>query len=218
MEQGLAHRIERLNAYVACAHPGPVNDPAFMICRSCHKVAEAEAAPHTSPSGAGRVPHRTDGAGGAGALPCLPDRTRSMTLIAAAGVDKAFDGQTVLHGVSPDCCGRGDRDAGRPQRIGQIHAAAAACGGVAADRRPGHPRARACASAMCRRSCRLIRPCPSPCAGSCPCRNAPGMTRRAPRYSGLGLPDLFGRQMSDLSGGQFQRVLLARALLAEPNC
>ncbi len=45
VDHGLAHRIERLNAFVACAHPGAAHDPAFMICRSCHKVAEAEAAP-----------------------------------------------------------------------------------------------------------------------------------------------------------------------------
>ncbi len=32
-----------------------------------------------------------------------------------------------------------------------------------------------------------------------------------------GLPDLAGRQMSDLSGGQFQRVLLARALMEKPD-
>ena len=39
-EQGFAHRIERLNAFVACAHPGAVHDPAFMICRGCGAVAE----------------------------------------------------------------------------------------------------------------------------------------------------------------------------------
>lgn len=33
----------------------------------------------------------------------------------------------------------------------------------------------------------------------------------------VGLPDLAGRQMTELSGGQFQRVLLARALLADPE-
>ncbi len=32
-----------------------------------------------------------------------------------------------------------------------------------------------------------------------------------------GLPDLRDRQMADLSGGQFQRVLLARALLEQPD-
>lgn len=38
--QGFAHRIERLNAYVACAHPGAAHAPAFMICRNCGSVAE----------------------------------------------------------------------------------------------------------------------------------------------------------------------------------
>ena len=33
----------------------------------------------------------------------------------------------------------------------------------------------------------------------------------------VGLPEVAGRQMADLSGGQFQRVLLARALLARPD-
>lgn len=32
-----------------------------------------------------------------------------------------------------------------------------------------------------------------------------------------GVPDLFNRQMSQLSGGQFQRVLLARALINQPD-
>jgi Fur family zinc uptake transcriptional regulator len=43
VSHGLAHRIERLNAYVACARPGEGHAPAFMICRSCDGVAEAEA-------------------------------------------------------------------------------------------------------------------------------------------------------------------------------
>lgn len=42
VDHGFAHRIERLNAYVACAHPGGAHDPAFLICRSCGSVAEAE--------------------------------------------------------------------------------------------------------------------------------------------------------------------------------
>ena len=32
-----------------------------------------------------------------------------------------------------------------------------------------------------------------------------------------GVPDLLGRQMTELSGGQFQRVLLARALINQPD-
>jgi Fur family zinc uptake transcriptional regulator len=42
VEHGFAHRIERLNAFIACAHPGLQHDPMFMICRSCGNVAETE--------------------------------------------------------------------------------------------------------------------------------------------------------------------------------
>ncbi len=42
-EQGLAHRIRRLNAFTACMHPGEAHAPAFLICRSCDAVAEAPA-------------------------------------------------------------------------------------------------------------------------------------------------------------------------------
>lgn len=41
-----AHKIERLNAFIACTHPGETHDPAFMICRDCNAVAEA----HTKPT------------------------------------------------------------------------------------------------------------------------------------------------------------------------
>jgi Fur family transcriptional regulator, zinc uptake regulator len=43
VEQGFAHRIQRLNAFTACVHPGRDHAPAFLICRSCQSVAEAEA-------------------------------------------------------------------------------------------------------------------------------------------------------------------------------
>lgn len=43
VDAGLAHRIERLNAFVACAQPGADHDPAFMICNRCGTVAEGEA-------------------------------------------------------------------------------------------------------------------------------------------------------------------------------
>lgn len=41
---GFAHRIERLNAYVACTHPGAGHAAAFLICRQCGAVAELDAA------------------------------------------------------------------------------------------------------------------------------------------------------------------------------
>lgn len=42
-EQGLVHRIRRLNAFAACMHVGQAHAPAFLICRACHAVAEAPA-------------------------------------------------------------------------------------------------------------------------------------------------------------------------------
>tara|TARA_R110002051_G_scaffold74641_2_gene135952 strand:- start:11583 stop:12065 length:483 start_codon:yes stop_codon:yes gene_type:complete len=42
VDQGFVHRIERLNAFIACMHPGEKHDPAFMICRTCGTVAEAQ--------------------------------------------------------------------------------------------------------------------------------------------------------------------------------
>ena len=42
VDQGFVHRVERLNAFIACAHPGAAHDPAFMICRGCGTVAEAQ--------------------------------------------------------------------------------------------------------------------------------------------------------------------------------
>ena len=45
VDQGLAHRIRRLNAFTACMHPGEAHAPAFLICRGCDAVAEAPAAP-----------------------------------------------------------------------------------------------------------------------------------------------------------------------------
>jgi Fur family zinc uptake transcriptional regulator len=40
-KHGFVHRIERLNAFVACVHPHESHSPAFMICRVCENVAEA---------------------------------------------------------------------------------------------------------------------------------------------------------------------------------
>ena len=43
--QGLAHRIERLNAYVACSHSACDHFPAFFICSSCDTVSETPSRP-----------------------------------------------------------------------------------------------------------------------------------------------------------------------------
>lgn len=45
VENGLAHRVRRLNAFTACMHPGQAHSPAFLICRECGTVAEAAGGP-----------------------------------------------------------------------------------------------------------------------------------------------------------------------------
>ncbi|MQY43887.1 transcriptional repressor [Epibacterium sp. SM1969] len=43
VSNGFAHKIERLNAFIACFDPAQDHVPFFMICRKCHSVAETHA-------------------------------------------------------------------------------------------------------------------------------------------------------------------------------
>jgi Fur family zinc uptake transcriptional regulator len=45
VENGFAHRIEKMNAFVACGYNGSDHTPAFLICRECGVVAETDASP-----------------------------------------------------------------------------------------------------------------------------------------------------------------------------
>jgi len=45
VKHGFAHKIEHLNAFIACTHPGTEHSAAFLICRVCASVAEALAEP-----------------------------------------------------------------------------------------------------------------------------------------------------------------------------
>ncbi len=45
VSHGFAHRIERLNAFIACTHLDSGHAPAFLICRRCDRVVEADADP-----------------------------------------------------------------------------------------------------------------------------------------------------------------------------
>ncbi|WP_460275020.1 Fur family transcriptional regulator [Celeribacter sp. ULVN23_4] len=47
-KHGFVHKIEKLNAFIACAHPGELHTPAFLICTTCQAVAEAETDPSHS--------------------------------------------------------------------------------------------------------------------------------------------------------------------------
>ncbi len=49
---GFVHKIERLNAFVACVLPEKDHSPAFMICRLCDAVAEAHSVPEKGALGA----------------------------------------------------------------------------------------------------------------------------------------------------------------------
>lgn len=40
MEEGLVHKIESLNAYIGCPHPGDNHISQFLICDSCETVEE----------------------------------------------------------------------------------------------------------------------------------------------------------------------------------
>jgi Fur family zinc uptake transcriptional regulator len=46
LDNGFIHRIERLNAFVACSHPGASHNPAFLICTDCGSVAETSVSPN----------------------------------------------------------------------------------------------------------------------------------------------------------------------------
>ena len=40
LDNGLVHKINSLNAYVGCSHPGPNNQCYFLICTNCEQVSE----------------------------------------------------------------------------------------------------------------------------------------------------------------------------------
>lgn len=58
MRAGFVHRVETLNAFVACTESTPGHAPAFLICRQCRRVIEtpAEAA-------GGQLKRAAEGAG-----------------------------------------------------------------------------------------------------------------------------------------------------------
>ena len=45
IEQGLVHRVRKLNAFTACTHPETAHSAAFLICRLCGGAAETCAEP-----------------------------------------------------------------------------------------------------------------------------------------------------------------------------
>lgn len=52
VNNGFVHKVERLNAFIACSYPGESHSPAFMICRRCDVVAETRSTPAKGTLGA----------------------------------------------------------------------------------------------------------------------------------------------------------------------
>ena len=42
IEHGFVHKIQGLNAFIACSNPNHNHFPTFVICRKCEKVAEID--------------------------------------------------------------------------------------------------------------------------------------------------------------------------------
>lgn len=42
LAQGLVHKIERLNAFVGCTHPGRPHGAQFLLCTTCGAAAELD--------------------------------------------------------------------------------------------------------------------------------------------------------------------------------
>ncbi|NVJ98641.1 MAG: transcriptional repressor [Alphaproteobacteria bacterium] len=75
MEEGLVHKIESLNAYIGCPHPGDDHVSQFLICDSCENVREVAS-----------------------------DELKESVLSAASEASFKIRRQTLeLHGVCSDC-------------------------------------------------------------------------------------------------------------------
>lgn len=46
VDQGLAHKVEGMNAFTACALSGNEHDALLLICRNCKSVAESDLSSH----------------------------------------------------------------------------------------------------------------------------------------------------------------------------
>jgi Fur family transcriptional regulator, zinc uptake regulator len=51
LEQGFAHRIHALNAFIACSHTHLTGEIMFMVCEKCGCVFEGETKPLALPNG-----------------------------------------------------------------------------------------------------------------------------------------------------------------------
>ena len=141
---GLAHRIERLGAFAACAHAEAAHNAGFLdLPRLPPGRRDAAAAPCRRAHGGGggdRLQHRADGDGGRGALRPLPRGGRVTRARRSPRRGDVLRRAPGARGGGPRARGGRDRDGGGAERLGEEHAPAPADRRRAAGRGAGDPR------------------------------------------------------------------------------
>lgn len=149
-------------------------------------------------------------------MPRLPDGGCGMSLIAARHASVRFGGTEVLHDISLRVDAAeivtivGPNGSGKSTLLRALLGIAPLASGRVS-RRPG------LRIGYVPQRLQIDRTLPMTARRflSLPIRQAPVASAAA--LARVGVPEVAERQMTDLSGGQFQRVLLARALLTEPD-
>ena len=236
LEQGLIHRIESLNAYVGCDHPDSGHSGPILICRACGQAAEIEdngigavMARWAGHAGfevetpvielKGLCPRCGDGvSGGESSVPAsVPAPHSGPTLIEAVNLRVVLSGLDIISNVSLSVHKGeivtiiGPNGAGKTTLV------------------------RALLGLLPIKEGRVFHPLSDPVIGYVPQKididetlpltvkrfldlaGPQASKRREKVLAEVGAAHLEARPLQRLSGGELRRVLLARALLRQPD-